>query len=740
MSMHTNFQVVHSLSDNHKPSTFDLLQKISSSKSNVSIYPTSFRDVISMILILTAMPVSVRMVVLVIYLLYQHANGDFKFKFKLNFFKFLKNLFMSSLIYYCLNYWNHYKLMFHFIIVLTNSIISNHLLGSITLSYYNLINNNSNKITTTVLISNHKFNCILYSLIIIYLHYILSYLNFYTIKLNRFKNSPLITIYFILNLQVILFEIFDNSFNKFDKKFDKSDSHILNQDISNQKFDKKITNKNEITSVSLSKSLSKSDTNNRHSSNSISIHSSSKSDMQLSNNDKSLLLSTANESKLDVNNNIPDVNCDSNKLLTIDLSSNASIGLNSGIFWNNLHNFIMSPFSSNLSKLSRKLTKFNDPTICFTTSTQSTSVTSSSFTTTTKSQNHTTIENIIILQPFWCLVAGLKSVYYNRSFLSSPDTNMQINNFINLSIVKICDSKVLIKFFNKDSITNFNSLKVKLNNLNWNFFKLFIQNNQCFLAIYDLTPHFKYEVELEYNEEIINRFFINTTNNNSALNESRVEASSLSTLQTLIVSVMSNYNNLLSKLKKLKKDENKKLTDLKYNIDSLKSKISKYNNNKPNIDNRALGRLKGLKHSVLQLEQEITDLKSTIDDLSQQEHILQQTFKDKENKLLDEIEQINQEIKLYDSRIKDRKHSLKNLHVENDAIMQKHQKLINKQIHKHEEIKQLKNDLKTMKKDIIGKFSKKIKKIHENYDLLPNLIDNIEILENEYSKFIESNK
>lgn len=692
--MHTNTHLLHQPQQLHTPPPLETPEKLPQSSSNLSIFPTSFRDVISVILILLAMPASVNMVVIIGYLLFDNFQAELKF----NLTDFFKKLIISTSIYYCLNYLIIYKVLFHYLIVLSNSILSNHLIGSVTLNYYNLINNNSHKIITKILISNHKLNCLIYSLVIIYLNYVLNYLNLYNIKMIRLINSPFIHIYLILNLQVIFLEIFTRKpADPIDRKLEKID---MNQ-----------TGK-EIPSVNLSKTnlLKKSDIGS---------------------------ISSKNSSKVDVSDSDDPVlsDLDSSKLVTIDLSSTTSLGLNPDIFWKNLNTFIISPFNSKLINLSRKLKQFNDSTICFTSSSQSTNITSTCLTTTIKSPNHTTIENIIILQPFWCLIAGLKSVYFNNN-LFSRNSKDEVDNLINLSIIKIYDTKVLIRFLNN----NMSNLKVKLNNLNWNFFKIFEQNNQCFLVIYGLTPHFKYEIELEHNRKIINRFVINSTNKNSAINESIAETSSLSTLQTLLITIMNNYNNSQLKLRKLKKDENKKLADLKHNIDNLKSKISKYNNNKPINDNRTLGRLKGLKHSVIQLEQEITDLKANIDDLLQQEHLFQQTFKDKETKLLNEIDQINQEIKSYDSRINDKKQSLKRLQYDNELIVQKHQKLINKQTSRYEEIKQLNNDLKSMKKDIIGKFTKKIKKLHENYDLLPNLIDNIEILENDYNNLVEMSR
>lgn len=331
-----------------------------------------------------------------------------------------------------------------------------------------------------------------------------------------------------------------------------------------------------------------------------------------------------------------------------------------------------------------------------------------------------TFENLITLQSFWFYIAGI-SIYYNSKFEKIDNENV--------SILRIYDDKVLIKFLN---LSNVDDLSVNLNNLVWKFWNLTQKNGVWFLVIYDLTPHFKYQIQLSYNNTR-NNFAVNTTNNNSAINESKIETSTLSTLQTLLISMYTNLQNQVSQLRKVKKDENKKLTDLKNSDEHWKSKISKYNPTKPN-DNRYLGKLKGLKHLVLQLEQENFDLSKKIDELSLEEDTLQKTFSDSELINVQEITDLKQQIGDHNTKILERKQTVKKLNLENESIDQKLQKLINKQAIKNDEVKSLNNELLSMKKDFINKFQRQTKK---NYDLLPDIDKSILEIKREYDSLLE---
>ena len=386
-----------------------------------------------------------------------------------------------------------------------------------------------------------------------------------------------------------------------------------------------------------------------------------------------------------------------------------------------------------------------------TTTTSISRATSTSLTTTIKAPHITTVENTIVIQPFWSILAACKALWTNSNVFKGNSTihknnggkfiHKDIENMVKMATVKINDSQIILRFLDINeflTLSSASNLRVKLNNIDWSFFKLFQTNDKAYLIIYGLTPHFQYEIEVENNDVIINRLIINTTNNNSAIVESIAESSTLLTLQTSLLSTRENLFAFKNKFKKFKKEENKKISEVKNNIDNLKSKLSKYNN-KPINDNRIFGKLKSLQHSVLQLETEIEQLKLQIDQLSKQEVSDEKSFKQSETKYLQEIGKLNDIMSQYESRINETKKALKQASNEQVSLKQKHDKLLHKHQTKGEEIKQLNAELKAAKKEITSKFSKRIKKIQENYEVvLPNVVKATERLNAEYEALLDS--
>lgn len=305
-----------------------------------------------------------------------------------------------------------------------------------------------------------------------------------------------------------------------------------------------------------------------------------------------------------------------------------------------------------------------------------------------------------------------------------------------IAVVAIDSSKVVLKLLFNEVVK---SLKVKLNNVNWSYFKLGEESGTRYITVYGLTPLFQYEVEILDDDVLLNHFLINTTNgNDQIINKSSGETSSLITLQTSLTSTMTNLNNLKLKLKKFKKDENKKVSDLKNSIDVVKNKISKYNNAKPVNENRVYGKIQGLKHSVLQLENEIDCIQLEIDSLAQEEESLQHQSKQKQDSQLEEIKQLELEYTQYESRLKDYKSNLIKLQQEQTNLSTKYQKLLSRHDAKQEELKSIQLELKNLKKgEILNKFAKRIKKTNEKFDtIIPRILHETELLKQECAEIM----
>ncbi|KAG7663398.1 acrB [[Candida] subhashii] len=733
-----------------------------SSVSPSSIFPTSssLRDILAVVFIMLSLPLSISLALLITYIIL--GSNFMGGKFLINFFlqdnqrvltnfkslgvSFMKMLVVDISLFYTLTSIIRKKSYLNYFIILSKAIVSSELIGSSSINYINSIS--SKKITTKIqyddknrIFSNSFINAIFCFIIINYINYLLNWLN---VSFKFMENFP--TIAYINNFNFHTLSI---------KIYLLLSIHVINQAI----FAKKSAiSQNSIPNLS----------------DDISI------------------------------------NVDDNKLLNIELNDSLinkfdlwkSINKNNNtIALKNFENFIISPFNSKLKVLKNRLrtssisnfnlgqqqpqpyvstpnrrapaatpattaataaattaatasaTGANSPTsvpmkTTTTTTLSTSSATSTSLTTTTISPNATTIENTIIIQPFWSILAAFKAILRNPNLFNGESTrckneggefNSSSSKTSDLSIVMsailIDSSKVVLKVLSKAGSMDLDNVEIRLNNVNWSYFKFIEHEEETFLIIYGLTGLFQYEVDMIYNGKLINHIVLSTINsdNDQIINKSLRETSSLTTLQISVGSTMTRLNNLKSKFKKFKREENKKLTELKNSIEIIKNKISKYNDNKQGSDNRVFGKIKGLKHSVIQLESEIASLNQEIESLTNQEDELSQEFVQKESEQLKQVEELEEEYQEYEERIKKSKLELKQIKSEFNSITTKYSKLVNKQNSKTEEIKNLNNDLRNMKKnEILSKFSKRIKKINEKFEtILPRVIHETELLKRE---------
>ncbi|KAF6068916.1 putative integral membrane protein [Candida albicans] len=442
------------------------------------------------------------------------------------------------------------------------------------------------------------------------------------------------------------------------------------------------------------------------------------------------------------------VNVDNNQLLDIYTKNlpkfNGNYNSNYSVALKNFENFIISPFNSKLSVMKNRMRASSLSNLAMKTTTTSTttsltsSTTSTSLTTTTISPNVTLIENTIIVQPFWSIIAAVKAILKNPNLFNGESTKKkneggvfltkEVQPNVPMAIMVIDSSKVVLHVLS--SIRE--DIEVRLNNIKWSYFKVVGE----YLVIYGLTPLFQYEVDIVAKSSVLNHLVINTTDDdNQVINKSSKETSSLATLQTSLESVMNKTESLKAKLKKYKKDENKKITEMRNSIELLKNKISK---NRQGNDNRIFGKIKGLKHSVMQLENEIEGLNKEISELSKTEGKLQEAMKSKESAQLQEIAELNKIYADFESRMKDARAELKTASQELTSLSAKSQKLMVKQAAKQEELRNLSTDIKNIKKnEISAKFTKRLKRTNEKFEtILPKIIQETESLTREYNELV----
>ncbi|CAX43289.1 conserved hypothetical protein [Candida dubliniensis CD36] len=678
-------------------STSDLHHQYQNNNAN---FPSSssLRDILSVVFIMLSFPQYMSLGLLVVYLMLgsNFMGGKFLINFLLpqshkltfasfkhSFVTFIKMGGIDVFLFYGLSRVVKRKSYFNYLVILSKAIVASEFIGSSSINYINSIS--SKKFTTKIqyddknrIFNSNLINAIVCFIIINYVNYVLNWVNLSFQLFNTSQYSAHITNFNFSqwNVQVYLFLCIHTIIQALFRKSPIAQSSIpsITDDIS--------------------------------------------------------------------------VNVDNNKLLDIEIKDlpkfNGNYASNYSVALKNFENFIISPFNSKLSVMKNRMRASSLSNLAMKTTTTSTttsltsSTTSTSLTTTTISPNVTLIENTIIVQPFWSIIAAVKAILKNPNLFNGESTKKkneggvfltkEVQPNVPMAIMVIDSSKVVLHLLS--SIPS--DIQVRLNNIKWSYFKVVGE----YLVIYGLTPLFQYEVDIVAQSQVLNHLVINTTNDdNQIMNKSSKETSSLATLQTSLELVMNKTETLKAKLKKYKKDENKKITEMRNSIELLKSKISK---NRQGNDNRIFGKIKGLKHSVMQLENEIEGLNKEIAELNKTECELQEAMKSKESMQVQEIAELNKTYSEFESRMKDARAELKNASHELASLSAKSQKLMAKQAAKQEELRNLSTDIKNIKKnEISAKFTKRMKRTNEKFEtILPKIIEETENLTLEYNELV----
>ncbi|KAK6204425.1 uncharacterized protein RJT21DRAFT_8414 [Scheffersomyces amazonensis] len=743
-----------------------------------SLFPfTSLRDILSLIFILLTLPQTISLFLIIIYIILgpSFVGGKFVMEFFLdqdhhqpliiNFkqlsITFSKILGVNSIIFLSLNLIIHKKSYFNYLVILSKSIISSDLIGSSSINYINSIS--QKRITTKIqyddnkkILNSHLINSIICFLIINYINYVLNWLNlsfkfikFYNTNIGYINNLTFhyltSKLYLILCIHIINSTLF--------KKSTILQSSIPN--ITDNESSSSSTNKNHLTPKIVQIDVNIPPISNiQPSSNSVAIKNFENFIISPFNSKLTILKNRLRSNSLKINS-LPSIYSKSVPVVNVHNNMNNNSNTNGIIHLNNSHS--NSHSNSNITL----------PSTSSTTTTSSTTATSTSLTTTTISNNITTIENTVIIQPFWSILAASKAILRNPKLFNGEITRSKNNvseltnhksskgqNLI-MSTILIDNSKVIFSVL-KNDLFNIEDLTVMINNVSWSYYKFIEEekekekenDKQVYLIIHGLSSNFQYEIDIvNKDNEIIEHFLINTESINSDSEDdersilhdsSSSSASSLTTLQISLISTLKSLNSLKSKYKKQKKDDHKRILEMKNNIENLKNKMSKYNKSNGNNENRLFGKLKGLKHSVMQLEMDIEHLNSSISNLITEETGIKNHFRRQERDYLKQIKELEKIYDEYCERIKIEKTKLKASSTELQNMNGKKQKLINKQQLRVEEIKTLNNDLKNIRRnEILNKLGKRIKKTNDKFDtILPRVLSETQALREECNQVL----
>lgn len=346
----------------------------------------------------------------------------------------------------------------------------------------------------------------------------------------------------------------------------------------------------------------------------------------------------------------------------------------------------------------------------------------------------------ISIQPIWSWLAAIKVLMVAPSLFGGSPTRTKNNGsrffteavepVLPLAVAHIGESKVIFEILDRDYFDQIyqRGFSIRVNDTNWLYVSLLVGQpdsdgkEQFYLSIEGLAPVYQYEIDFYAESLIVGHHVVITTSNDRAIVTQSLELSSIDSLQYSLKYHIESYNELKACLKKAKRDESKRVSDLKKQIESLRTKIDKFGG-KHITEGKIGGKLRGLQNSVTQLENEIKDLRKQITHLDRSNGHVQEDYKDEETKLNQEIFELEAYISEFEANTAKLRNDLKGALGDKDFTDAKRKKLTDKLDSRREDITRLNGEIRALKKVLFTKFQKRQKRINDRFDVIIPKID-----------------
>lgn len=348
------------------------------------------------------------------------------------------------------------------------------------------------------------------------------------------------------------------------------------------------------------------------------------------------------------------------------------------------------------------------------------------------------------IQPLWSWVAAIKIFFADSSYFSGQVTTKKScgANFLDTSTVqrqymaisKIGDHEVVLQF-NDTSMIPGADYEVLVNSVPWPFVTTLISHDKerrQLIKIEGLSPLSQYEICCTHDNKTLASVTISTTESRGhAFLDHSIPTSATETLEGSYASVVNELNEVRWNHRKLRKDENKRITDLKKQVDSMKTKVEKVHSRAP-VEGRGSGRLKGLQYSVIQLENEVEELHKQLHSMEESSDTVNGDLKAEEQAMFDQIRSLEAYIEEHELSTGQLKNDIRAVENDRNGILMKHRKLQNKVSARKEEINKLNAEIKSMKKAVLARYQRRQKRVQERFDtILPKVEQAIEELAQE---------
>lgn len=360
----------------------------------------------------------------------------------------------------------------------------------------------------------------------------------------------------------------------------------------------------------------------------------------------------------------------------------------------------------------------------------------------------------ISIQPIWSWLAAIKVLATAPYLFGGEPTAVKnngsrfftkaIESQLPLAIASIDDSRVVFEILDRDHFDQIyqNGFSVRVNDVNWLYVSILLSEknsdgeDRVYVSIHGLAPSYQFEIDFYLESQLVSHHVINTSSKGrSCLTLSRT-TTPVESLQLSLKHTIENLNELKTCFKKAKKDENKRVSDLKKQIEILRSKIDKLGDKHIN-EGKIGGKLRGLQNSVNQLENEIKDLQSQLSELNLSNGDKDDGYKDEEKKLNKEIAELEAYILEFEGSTAKLRSDLKGALGDKGFTESKKKKLVDKLEQRKEDLAKLNGEVRTLKKMLVNKVQRRQKKITDRFELIiPSIEEGTASLSHELEQYL----
>lgn len=341
---------------------------------------------------------------------------------------------------------------------------------------------------------------------------------------------------------------------------------------------------------------------------------------------------------------------------------------------------------------------------------------------------------VISVQPIWSWLAAMKVLLSSPGFLRGAPSKSRVSQavysvpaaslHVKLASVEVGSTHVLLRELGLATLQHkLDNLRVVVNGLEWEMFDCLIADDETrYVRVNGLATGREVELHLFVRDELVHHSTHHTRPCKADTTDPG-QYSSVDYLQSSLKATTDGINDAKATLKRWKRDENKRVADIRKQLDIIKAKADKLSSSQDS-EARAHGKAKGLQNIIAQLGHEIDELEHSIAVLKESNGETEQAFSAEERSLQSAILKLEEINNNHEKKMAQFRGLVKVAEDEKLAMEQKLAKLRAKMQAKADGLQALHVEMKGIKKTMTARIQKRQRKVHDRFEaVIPQIVE-----------------